>query len=63
MLQAITSLAPRGVYVCGSYSSSAGLTVTLQREKGTGDFAIEAGMQFSYSIKYIYVTIICFKVL
>ena len=43
MLQAVSNLAPRGVYVCGSYSSSSGLTVTLQKEAGTGDYAIEAG--------------------
>ena len=43
MLQATANLAPRGVYVCGSYSSSSGLTVTLQKEAGTGDYAIEAG--------------------
>ena len=43
MLIAVNQIAPRGVYVCGSYSSSAGLTVTLSREKGTGDYAIEAG--------------------
>jgi hypothetical protein len=41
MLQATSNLAPRGVYVCGSYSSSSGLTVTLQKEAGTGDYAIE----------------------
>ena len=43
MLLAVNQIAPRGVYVCGSYASSAGLTVTLTREKGTGDYAIEAG--------------------
>ncbi|KAF4517434.1 hypothetical protein B566_EDAN005043 [Ephemera danica] len=42
MLQAVTSVAPRGVYVCGNTSSTAGLTVTLTRESG-GDFALEAG--------------------
>ncbi len=29
--------------MCGSYSSTTGLTVTLLREKGTGDFTLEAG--------------------
>lgn len=43
MLRAISSVAPRGVYVCGSYSSSSGLTVTLMKEAGTGDFVLEAG--------------------
>eukprot|EP01100_Stratorugosa_tubuloviscum_P000096 TRINITY_DN1021_c2_g1_i2.p1 TRINITY_DN1021_c2_g1~~TRINITY_DN1021_c2_g1_i2.p1 ORF type:complete len:769 (-),score=340.00 TRINITY_DN1021_c2_g1_i2:106-2361(-) len=43
MLQAVSKLAPRGVFVCGSYSSTSGLTVTLLKEKGSGDFALEAG--------------------
>ena len=43
MLQAAANLAPRGVYVCGNTTSTAGLTVTLVRETGTGDFALEAG--------------------
>ena len=43
MLQAVHQIAPRGVYVCGSYSSSTGLTVTLMREKGSGDHTLEAG--------------------
>ncbi|KAN0025797.1 hypothetical protein ACTFIU_000060 [Dictyostelium citrinum] len=43
MLTSIYHLSPRGVYVCGGYSSTTGLTVTLLREKGSGDFAIEAG--------------------
>ena len=43
MLTAVNQIAPRGVYICGSYSTASGLTVTLQKEKGTGDYAIEAG--------------------
>ena len=43
MLLAVNQIAPRGVYVSGSYCTASGLTVTLQREKGTGDYAIEAG--------------------
>ena len=43
MLQAAANLAPRGVYVCGNTTSTAGLTVTLAREAGSGDFALEAG--------------------
>ncbi|XP_059471137.1 DNA helicase MCM8 [Neocloeon triangulifer] len=42
MLHAVTSIAPRGVYVCGNTSTTSGLTVTLTRESG-GDFALEAG--------------------
>lgn len=43
LLQAACEIAPRGVYVCGSYSTSSGLTVTLLRDPGTGDYALEAG--------------------
>lgn len=43
LLQAAIGLAPRGVYVTGSYSTAAGLTVTLLRDPQTGDYALEAG--------------------
>jgi len=43
MLQAVSNVAPRGVFVCGSNSTSSGLTVTVIRESKTGDFALEAG--------------------
>ncbi|XP_034407990.1 DNA helicase MCM8, partial [Cyclopterus lumpus] len=43
MLQAVCNLAPRGIYVCGNSTSTAGLTVSLSRDAGTGDFALEAG--------------------
>ncbi|KAI9146044.1 MCM2/3/5 family-domain-containing protein [Paraphysoderma sedebokerense] len=44
LLHATVTAAPRGVYVCGSSGiSTSGLTVTLYREAGTGDFALEAG--------------------
>ena len=43
MLTAVAQLAPRGVYVCGGYASSSGLTVSLHREKGSSEFSIEAG--------------------
>jgi DNA replicative helicase MCM subunit Mcm2 (Cdc46/Mcm family) len=43
MLRAISSLAPRGVYVSGQSASTAGLTVTVVTEKGTGDSTLEAG--------------------
>lgn len=42
MLKALVNIAPRGVYVCGNTSSTAGLTVTVVRE-ASGDFALEAG--------------------
>lgn len=32
-----------GVYVCGNSSTSSGLTVTLSKENGTNDFALEPG--------------------
>ncbi|XP_031730088.1 DNA helicase MCM8-like [Anarrhichthys ocellatus] len=43
MLQAVCNVAPRGIYVCGNSTSTTGLTVSLSRESGTGDFALEAG--------------------
>ncbi|XP_071834989.1 DNA helicase MCM8-like isoform X2 [Apostichopus japonicus] len=43
MLTAAANVAPRGVYVCGNTTTSSGLTVTLSRDSGTGDFALEAG--------------------
>ncbi|PIA18334.1 MCM-domain-containing protein [Coemansia reversa NRRL 1564] len=44
MLTAVGQIAPRGVYVCGTSGiSTSGLTVTLVKEAGSGDFALEAG--------------------
>ncbi|TNN75551.1 DNA helicase MCM8 [Liparis tanakae] len=43
MLQAVCNLASRGIYVCGNSTSTAGLTVSLSRDAGTGDFSLEAG--------------------
>lgn len=43
MLTSITKLAPRSVYVCGSYASTAGLTVAVHKEQGSHDYALEAG--------------------
>lgn len=47
LLQAAISIAPRGVLVTGAYSTAAGLTVTLLRDPGTGEFALEAGPPFT----------------
>ncbi|XP_042241405.1 DNA helicase MCM8-like [Homarus americanus] len=43
MLQACANVAPRGVYVCGNTTTTAGLTVTLCREGGSGDYSLEGG--------------------
>ncbi|XP_045612321.2 DNA helicase MCM8 [Procambarus clarkii] len=43
MLQACANVAPRGVYVCGNTTTTSGLTVTLCREGGSGDYALEGG--------------------
>ncbi|GIL88343.1 hypothetical protein Vretifemale_16309, partial [Volvox reticuliferus] len=43
LLQAAASAAPRGIYVCGNTSTSAGLTVSVVRDAVTGDAALEAG--------------------
>eukprot|EP00049_Salpingoeca_infusionum_P023208 m.10918 g.10918 ORF g.10918 m.10918 type:complete len:726 (+) comp5632_c0_seq2:200-2377(+) len=42
MLQALGNIAPRGVYVCGNTTTTAGLTVSLHKDSG-GDYALEAG--------------------
>lgn len=43
MLQSTSNIAPRSVYVCGNTTTTSGLTVTLSRDGGSGDFALEAG--------------------
>ncbi|GAM24728.1 hypothetical protein SAMD00019534_079030, partial [Acytostelium subglobosum LB1] len=43
MLKAFQTISPRGVYVSGGYTTTTGLTVSLHRESGSGDFALEAG--------------------
>ena len=44
MLQAVATVAPRGVYVCGNTTTSAGLTVSIHRDAVTGDYTLEAGI-------------------
>ncbi|EIE22418.1 MCM-domain-containing protein [Coccomyxa subellipsoidea C-169] len=43
LLQAAAAVAPRGVYVCGNTSTSAGLTVSVVKDAVTGDHVFEAG--------------------
>ncbi len=43
MPQAAAAAAPRGLYVCGTAASAAGLTVAVVRDALTGDHALEAG--------------------
>ncbi|XP_066524234.1 DNA helicase MCM8 [Hoplias malabaricus] len=43
MLQAVCNVSPRGIYVCGNTTTSSGLTVSLSRDSGSGDYALEAG--------------------
>ncbi|XP_078352072.1 DNA helicase MCM8-like isoform X2 [Oculina patagonica] len=43
MLQAVSNIAPRGVYVCGNATSTSGLTVTLSKEGSSGEYSLEAG--------------------
>lgn len=43
MLQAVSSVAPRSVYVCGNTTTTSGLTVTLSKDGGGGDHGLEAG--------------------
>lgn len=42
LLHACISVAPRGVYVCGTSSTQSGLTVTLHKDKD-GEFMLDAG--------------------
>ena len=41
LLQSAAAVAPRGIYVCGSSASSAGLTVSVTRDNG--EFSFDAG--------------------
>uniref|UniRef100_A0A7S2ZNK1 DNA helicase n=1 Tax=Rhodosorus marinus TaxID=101924 RepID=A0A7S2ZNK1_9RHOD len=43
LLKATTNVAPRGIYVCGNTSTTAGLTVTMVKESGSNDYFLEAG--------------------
>lgn len=43
LLTAVSHVAPRGVYVCGSATTASGLTVTVVRDVSTGDYSLEAG--------------------
>jgi DNA replicative helicase MCM subunit Mcm2 (Cdc46/Mcm family) len=43
MVRAAAAVHPRGIYVCGTTCSSAGLTVTMVKDPQTGDSALEAG--------------------
>jgi hypothetical protein len=41
--QAAAGVAPRGLYLCGNASTTAGLTVSVVQDALTGDFGFEAG--------------------
>ncbi|XP_048727562.2 DNA helicase MCM8-like isoform X2 [Ostrea edulis] len=43
MLQSLANISPRSVYVCGNTTTTSGLTVTLSKDGGSGDHALEAG--------------------
>ncbi|CAI7776353.1 unnamed protein product [Closterium sp. NIES-54] len=43
LLKAAATVAPRGVYVCGSGASSVGLTVAVTKDGPGGEYAFEAG--------------------
>lgn len=43
LLQAATTISPRGIYVCGNATTNAGLTVAVVKDSMTGDYAFEAG--------------------
>ncbi|GKB89574.1 probable DNA helicase MCM8 [Tanacetum coccineum] len=43
LLQAAASVSPRGIYVCGNATTSAGLTVAVVKDSMSGDYSFEAG--------------------
>lgn len=43
LLKFVTCIAPRGVYICGNATSTAGLTVTVQKDAQSGESSMEAG--------------------
>jgi len=52
MLRAVHRLAPRGIYVCGTTASSSGLTVTLVKDRNSGEFGLEVGSPQSYCCEH-----------
>lgn len=46
LLQAASSVAPRGLYVCGNTTTTAGLTVAVVKDALSGDWVFEAGTHF-----------------
>lgn len=45
LLQAASSVAPRGLYVCGNTTTTAGLTVAVVKDALSGDWVFEAGKE------------------
>ncbi|KAJ8510005.1 hypothetical protein OPV22_000439 [Ensete ventricosum] len=43
LLQAAAAVSPRGIYVCGNATTTAGLTVAVVKDPMTSDYAFEAG--------------------
>lgn len=43
LLTSVNKLAPRGVFVGGTSTSTTGLTVSIQKEQGSHDYVLEAG--------------------
>jgi DNA helicase MCM8 len=43
VLQAASSVAPRGLFVCGNTTTTAGLTVAVVKDALSGDWVFEAG--------------------
>ena len=57
MLSFVSNVAPRGVYVCSNTTTSSGLTVSLTKESGSGEFALEAGI----SMRPVFVHFLSFQ--
>ena len=43
MLKNLSTISPRGVYVCGNSTTNAGLTATMVRDTVTNEQTLEAG--------------------
>lgn len=43
MLKFVSNIVPRGVYICGNATTTAGLTVTVTKDPHTGEGSLEAG--------------------
>ncbi len=55
MLRAVSSVCARGIYVGGNTTTSTGLTVTMVKEAGAGEYVMEAGALVLADQVHIYI--------